>query len=105
MSHDDGLRRKRAEIRARASFHGHRLPETDQEAGIPDFTGTWIDRLDVAALGKLSVFLSRAQLRAADEDDRARRLVLEPLSAGVWNMWCDKRLNGMGRWPAWQEGK
>jgi hypothetical protein len=53
MTYDDDLRR--------ASFHGERLPETDQEAGIPSFVGTWIDRLDVVLLGKLSSFLSRAQ--------------------------------------------
>lgn len=85
-AHEDDLRRKRAETRAWASFHGERLPETDQEAGIPSFAGTWIDRLDVAALGKLSSFLSRAQSRAIGEENAVQRDALKLLAAGVWNM-------------------
>lgn len=100
--YDDDLCRKRAENERWAAYHGHRLPETDQEAGIPSFAGTWIDRLEVQQLGKLSAFLSRAQSRAIDEDDRARATALEPLANGVWNMWCDKRFGGVGRWPARQ---
>lgn len=78
--------------------------EADRVAGIADFTGTWVDRLAVDQLGKLSSFLSKAQSRASADGDRVRQERLETLGAGVWNMWCDKQFGGIGRWPARREG-
>ena len=83
-------------------LHAHAHGPDGEAVPLPDIAvdlPAWVGRLPVVRLGRLSAFLSREHIRRMAADDWTGAGDLGPWGEAVWNLWCDKRWGGAGRYP------